>query len=285
MTGSVGTDEAGARVVGAPAVGAPMVGAPVVGAPGAAVEVATWRPVESTEVGGWTLGFSGGFTRRANSVVPRHAPADVEAALETVEAAYASRGLPAVVRVDATAQPDDLDSVLAARHYASVATTRVMARGVDPSTAPGEAWSDSAVVTAAVTVAEQPDDAWLAGWLDVKAAGGGVDVALARAVVTGSPALYLTARDGQGTTGVVRAALAGPWVGLSCLMVAPRARRRGLARLLSAAALTAAADRGASRAFLQVEASNTGAAALYSSLGFAVCDEYHYREKPVPRSR
>lgn len=248
-------------------------GATVVTAPGTAVEVGTWRPVESAEVDGWVLGFSGGFTRRANSVVPWQAPADPVAAIEAVEAAYAARGLPSVVRVDASARPGDLDSLLAGRGYAAVAATRVMARTVDVAPeVPG-------TPDARIDVADRPDDPWLVGWLDVKAAGRAVDTDLARAVVAGSPALYLTARDDVGVTAVVRAALAGDWVGLSCLMVAPRARRRGLAGLLSARALAEAATRGARRAFLQVEATNAPAAALYAGLGFVVVDEYHYRER------
>lgn len=243
-------------------------------APGTAVEVATWRPVHSAEVDGWSLGFSGGFTRRANSVVPWHVPADAVAAVEAVEAAYAARGLPCVFRVDASAQPAGLDTLLAARGYAAVATTRVMARDVDLG-----APVDPALSGVEIDMADEPDDAWLAGWLDVKAAGRVVDTDLARAVVSGSPAVYLTARDGAGVIGVVRAATAGEWVGLSCLMVAPRARRRGLARLLSARALAEAAARGVRRAFLQVEAANAPAVALYDGLGFGVVDEYHYRER------
>ena len=253
-------------------------GSSAAGAPGPTIEVATWTPIETTEVDGWVLGFSGGFTRRANSVLPWRAPADLVSALEAVEAAYAARGLPCVVRVDASAQPGHLDALLAARGYAAIATTRVMATDVDAVGSLDAESRDGATLR----VAEEPDDDWLAGWLDVKAAAGRVDPALARAVVTGSPALYLAACDATGTAGVVRAGLAGEWVGLSCLMVAPRARRRGLARRLSAAALEVAGKHGATRAFLQVEASNAGAAALYAGLGLVVVDEYHYRERPMP---
>lgn len=244
-----------------------------VAAPGTAVEVGTWRPVDTAEVDGWLLGFSGGFTRRANSVVPWRAPGDTVAAVEAVEDAYGSHGLPSVFRVDAAAQPAHLDALLAERGYAAVARTRVMARDLDGGVPVGPGPAE-----VGIDLADHPDEPWLAGWLDVKAAGRAVDTDLARAVVTGSPALYLTARDDDGVTGVVRAATAGEWVGLSCLMVAERARRRGLAGQLSARALAEAGARGARRAFLQVETSNTPAAALYAALGFAVVDEYHYRE-------
>ena len=98
-------------------------------------------------------------------------------------------------------------------------------------------------------------------------------------MVTGSAAGYLTTRDDDGVVGVIRAGYSGDWVGLSCLMVAQRARRRGLARALTLAAMQIAAERGARRAFLQVEDVNHAALELYHRLGFADVDTYHYRER------
>jgi ribosomal protein S18 acetylase RimI-like enzyme len=251
--------------------------------PGAAVEVATWQPVEVVDVDGWRAGFSAGFTRRANSVLPRSEPGDVGAALDTVERLYAARGLPARFRVCSSARPVGLDARLAARGYLVAATTHVLVRDVQdagvqaPAQRAGAGGTDAG--RAAIAVADEPDDDWLAGWLDVKAAGGAVDRALAAAVVGGSPATYLTARDADGVLGVVRAGFAGEWAALSCLMVAPRARRRGLATELTGQAMRIAAERGAARAFLQVEAANGAAVALYGGLGFVHADTYHYRER------
>src|SRR5665647_1515815 len=148
--------------------------------------------------------------------------------------------------------PVGLDGVLAARGYRLVATTRVLALALPAQAEPS---------AASIEVADEPDDDWLSGWLDVKASGT-VDPDLARAVVTGSAAGYLTTRDDDGVVGVIRAGYSGDWVGLSCLMVAQRAqraRRRGLARALTLAAMQIAAERGARRAFLQVEDVNHAA--------------------------
>ena len=240
--------------------------------PGVAVEVDTWRPVEVADVDGWRLGFSGGFTSRANSVVPLAEPPDLDAAIGRVEAFYSHRGVPARFRVGREALPVGLDGVLAARGYRLVATTRVLALAL-----PAQAEPSAASIEVADEVADEPDDDWLSGWLDVKASG--VDPGLARAVVTGSAADYLTTRDDDGVVGVIRAGYSGDWVGLSCLMVAQRARRRGLARALTFAAMAIAAERGARRAFLQVEAGNHAALALYHRLGFADVDTYYYRER------
>lgn len=249
------------------------------GAPGRAVEVATWRPVETVDVDGWAVGRSGGFTRRANSVVTWREPRDVDAALARVEGLYATRGAPSVFRLDVAARPADLGRRLAERGYVAVATTRVLVREVRVDDGDGATTLPPGVV---VTAAQAPDESWLDGWLGVKASGRAVDPALARAIVGSSPATYLTARDGDDVVAVVRAARAGGWVGLSCLMVAERARGRGLGASLSGLALADAARRGAGRAFLQVEAENAVAARLYGRLGFVAADEYHYRELRRP---
>ena len=130
-----------------------------------------------------------------------------------------------------------------------------------------------------VTLTSEPDAAWLACWLGVKTGGRPADIDVARAIVTGSPAVYLAAWDRDGVVGVLRAALSDEWVGLSCLAVDPRARGRGLARTLTAVALETATGRGARHAFLQVEDDNSGARRLYESLGFVPAERYHYRER------
>ncbi len=244
-------------------------------APGALVEAATWPPVAVEDVDGWRLGLSGGFTRRANSVLPLGTPADLPATLARVEARYAAAGQPAVLRVCSVA-PAGLAEVLAARGYTAVAATDVLVRDVG---APGGVPA-ARTAAAHVDVADRPDDAWLDGWLGVKAAGKGVDRDLARRVVEGSPALYLTARaPGGAALGVLRAGLAEDWTGLACLTVAPAARRRGLGRLLTRTGLTAAARAGARRAFLQVEVANRGAADLYAAEGFRPAERYEYHQR------
>ncbi|WP_282946333.1 GNAT family N-acetyltransferase [Cellulomonas endometrii] len=244
-------------------------------APGALVEAATWVPAATEVVDGWRLGLSGGFTRRANSVLPLGAPADVRATLARVEERYAAAGQPSVVRV-CSAAPPGLADVLAERGYASVAATDVLVRDL-AAAPPAEVHTGPDV---RVRVGDRPDDAWLAGWLDVKAAGRAVDHGVARRVLTGSAALYLTATAPDGAVlGVLRAALAEDWTGLSCLVVAPAARRRGLGRLLTRAALRATADRGARRAFLQVEVANHGAADLYAGEGFGPSERYAYWQR------
>lgn len=242
-------------------------------APGAVVEAATWVPLRTVVTSdGWRVGESGGLTRRANSALPLTRAADAAAAVDEVEAVYRAAGLPSTVRVGPTTGGAALEDALRARGYVAVSGADVLVRDVDgvPPHAPGGV---------DVRAATRPDDAWLAAWLGVKSAG--ADVGTARAILEGSPGLYLTAFDAGRPVGVVRAAFAEDWVGLSCLVVAPEARRRGLARTLTLRALDLAGERGARRAFLQVEPHNTAAARLYTGLGFAPADRYRYLERPT----
>ncbi len=77
--------------------------------------------------------------------------------------------------------------------------------------------------------------------------------------------------------GVAVAVVQDKLVGLFGLAVATAARRTGLGRSLSHAALAWGADHGASTAWLQVEDDNRPAKQLYQALGFTERYRYAYR--------
>ncbi|MGV8967160.1 MAG: GNAT family N-acetyltransferase [Cellulomonas sp.] len=243
--------------------------------PGIRIETAVWHPRAVHDVGGWQVGVSDGFTRRANSVVALAEPEDVPASIDEVERIYASAGLPPTFRVCAQSLPEDLDDLLRARGYRDVAHTLVLVRtdlaafvGLPEAPVPG----------IDLAVGHYPDGEWLSVWLADKAARS-VDHPLAAAVVTGARAAFLSAREAGATVGVIRLAYELDWVGLSCLTVAPAARRRGVGRALTLDALRIAAAGGARHAFLQVAEANTSAIALYEVLGFTPAERYHYRQR------
>ena len=69
----------------------------------------------------------------------------------------------------------------------------------------------------------------------------------------------------------------GDMVGLYDVFTHPAVRGQGLARRLCAALLGQAGAAGARVAYLQVEADNAPARALYRRLGFVDAFRYHYR--------
>ena len=63
------------------------------------------------------------------------------------------------------------------------------------------------------------------------------------------------------------------------IAVRPALRRKGAGRQILAAAAQWAAEQGADRLALAVTQANSGAIALYTSLGMQPVGEYHYRIK------
>ncbi|QIK71391.1 GNAT family N-acetyltransferase [Propioniciclava coleopterorum] len=85
----------------------------------------------------------------------------------------------------------------------------------------------------------------------------------------GSPrACVLIEPGATGPAGVIAFSVAGDTADLNRVIVAPDARRAGVARRLVLAGLTWAAEAGASQVMLEVEADNAAARALYDHVGF-----------------
>jgi N-acetylglutamate synthase len=133
-------------------------------------------------------------------------------------------------------------------------------------------------VGGAVELAAEPDEDWLARYRYRGAA----LPPIARRLLLSAPwqAFGSVRADGQ-TIAIGRVAAAGGWAGLTAIEVDPGHRRRGLGRAVTAALAAAAADRGLTGLYLQVEAENTVARSLYHRLGFTDHHRYHYRVAPA----
>ncbi|MEW1751270.1 GNAT family N-acetyltransferase [Streptomyces angustmyceticus] len=240
-----------------------------------------WPAVETESLGEWTLRASGGFTRRANSVLPLGDPGvPLDTALERIGHWYEARGLPAVIAV-ATGRADadeELAAALAERGWADERHTRVRIAGLAPlADTPAGRAGDAAT---RVTLSRDPDADWLA--LYNRTGGGdpgGGAAQNALKVLTGGPSVWFaTAHDTDGGTAAIgRLVVDGRWAGFAAVEVAPHARRRKLATQVMAALAERALSEGASAAYLQVEADNAGALAFYDRLGFTDHHGYHYR--------
>ncbi|MFF8783859.1 GNAT family N-acetyltransferase [Streptomyces sp. NPDC015125] len=247
-----------------------------------------WPALEVEQLGEWTLRASGGFTRRANSVLPLGDPGvPLDTALERIGQWYDARGLPAVIVVATGRAGTDaeLAAALAERGWADERHTRVRIAALAPladidtdttDTAPGSAGG----AATRVALSREPDADWLALYNRTGEGGpGGQASENALQVLTGGPSVWFaTVHDADGTTAAIgRLVVDGRWAGFAAVEVAPAARRRGLATRVMAALAEQALTEGASAAYLQVEADNTGALAFYDRLGFTDHHGYHYR--------
>lgn len=237
----------------------------------APVTARAWQPVESELLGGWRLRAAGGFTRRANSVLPLGDPGlPLGEALGRVRHWYAERGLPARVQAATGAEgtQERLCADLEAHGWRREVTAEVRVAPLAPV-------GDLAADVSAVRTARRPDAAWLARYQRAGTPGPHV-----LEVLGSGPSVWFASVPGDGPSGapaaIGRCVVDGRWAGFMAVEVAPEHRRRGLATAVMAALARTALEEGASAAWLQVESDNDGARALYDRMGFAPHHRYHH---------
>ncbi|WP_225799331.1 GNAT family N-acetyltransferase [Streptomyces sp. NK15101] len=228
-----------------------------------------WQPVESEALGEWTLRAAGGFTRRANSVLALGDPGlPVAEALTHARAWYAARKLPAYVQA-ATGAEGTQELLCAAldRHgWRREVSAEVRIGALAPI-------GDLDAGVSAVRLSRTVDEAWLRRYQRFEEASPAV-----RSVLSSGPSVWFASVAGtEGVPAAIgRCVVDGRWAGFMAVEVDPDQRRRGLATSIMTALARQALDEGASAAWLQVEADNDGARALYDGMGFAPHHHYHH---------
>ncbi|MGW0045207.1 N-acetylglutamate synthase, CG3035 family [Rhodococcus sp. NPDC003348] len=234
-----------------------------------------WPGTEQSWIDGWLARSGGGFTRRANAAAPlgrAHRIGDLHSSdtLDRLRAWYADRGQPLTLLL-----PHRLGA--APEGWTLSAEVQVMAADITNLTLPeGESL---------VTVSPEPGP----GWLPLYHYRGAP-------LPESAPAVLASVRDGElgfGALGspetellaIARAAITEApdgrrWVGLAAVEVAPAHRRRGLGMLICAEMIRWGRGRGATHAYVQVEADNAPAIELYRTLG--LIDHHRYRYATAP---
>ncbi|MFI6346518.1 GNAT family N-acetyltransferase [Streptomyces sp. NPDC050560] len=245
----------------------------------AEVAARAWQPVESEPLGEWLLRAAGGFTRRANSVLPAGDPGmPLDGALSAVREWYGARGLTpyAQVATGGKGTQEELSAALEQRGWRREVTAGLWTGALGPL---GDAGGAAA---GAVRLSRSLDEAG-AGWLRryERFREPRPEV---RRVLEAGPSVWFATVPGdldEATGDAVPAAIGrcvvdGRWAGFMAVEVAPERRRQGLASAVMGALARRALEEGASAAWLQVEEENTGARALYERLGFTRHHEYHH---------
>jgi len=252
-----------------------------------------WRAPEEIPLGGWLLRAAGGFTGRANSALAVGDPGlPLPAAVAQVRRWYRTRGLPPMVSVSfplSRPHASAVDRFLAGQGWradrgaivmaavaeavAETAAGRVAGAGAGPRGLAG----GGVPAGVRVEVHTEPDD----GWLELYRFRGERPPPISRRLLMSAPwQAFGRVREAGRTLAIGRVAEADGWAGLTAVAVDPRHRRRGLGGAITGALAAAAAARGVTRLYLQVETGNAAARSLYRRAGFTDHHEYHYRIAP-----
>jgi N-acetylglutamate synthase len=223
-----------------------------------------WRGLEEEWLGDWLLRAGGGFTGRANSVLPLGDPGvPLPDALRAVEDWYGARRLPLTVAVPLPLQAD-LYPELLARGWRTDYDADVLVADVATLAAQDAGTSET------VRIDARPDEAWLSLY---HYRGGELPPSAIDVLTNGDTIGFASViRDGA-VVAVGRGAVAEGWLGLTAIEVAHGVRRQGLGAAVIRALVAWGGVNGARSAYLQVSPENAPALALYARLGFG----YHHR--------
>ncbi|HMA10199.1 MAG TPA: GNAT family N-acetyltransferase [Ramlibacter sp.] len=229
--------------------------------------LAAVAPEALEEIAGWLLPFDSGTVGRAKSAVPVAHTAPDPGSLREIEERYAARALPAVFRIPSAPAFDGFGEALARGGYAAAKPTQVHIAATSRVRQVCDA--------APADIAAQPD----AGWAEVFLGEGFDPVDGASRVRTLSRAtgtLFASVRRDGRTVAAGAAAFGHGWASVHGMRTAQACRGQGLAARVLASLAAAALARGYPRMFLQVEAHNPPAQALYRRAGFEPAWTYTY---------
>lgn len=225
---------------------------------------------------GWTIGISGGGSRRANSASAATDGAGIDrGVIAAIVAAYDAAGQEPIIRVtDLVAVPDALLDM--AGFGPAEGRTRTLLRALheSPRTAPPAATT--------IVIDPAPIPAWEAARAALLPAGTADDHHHVPMRVAG-PAAFARVTVNGATASVGYVAITAGVAVIEAVATDPAQRRRGHAATLVTALLEQARRHGAAVAALQVAEDNAPARALYDRLGFAT-DLFGYRYRRAPRA-
>jgi ribosomal protein S18 acetylase RimI-like enzyme len=224
----------------------------------------TWPATEELENSGWLMRAANGVTNRANSVLPLEANLEVGALtdfdkkLAVAQEFYKARNLPTIFQVALPTWQLLSDKL---RSMGAVET-------LCGNTMVADLTSSKQIVSTEFEIVQsnQPSDEWLA----VQPTPG------IEKIMSGCASTYLTVVKNGKAIATCRFALAKGWSSITRVYVHPDFRGQGLAKAIVAAALEASFEQGATKAVLQVDASNAIAIGVYESLGFNFHHEYSF---------
>ncbi len=230
-----------------------------------------WPAREIVNYKGWIIHWDEGVTWRANSVLPDRwdSKIDVEQVIDYVVDLYNEKETPPAFKISPASQPKGLDELLEEKGFEQRMVTHVQ-------TAPIEEVSCHSP-RVPVDLFKITDDSLDLLMYQSKREKKAIEVR--REIIhriSGDKNIARVMMHGN-IAGIGLGVVERDWLGLFSIRTLPEFRRRGIGWSINCALAMWGEDHGAKRVFLQVEAENAPALALYGSMGFKTMYTYWYR--------
>ena len=232
---------------------------------------AGWPALETRDAAGWRLRFSGGYTKRANSINALGQDAEVNSTtLDGLEAAYRERHQRPVWRLTPLA-PSAMADLLTRRGHRPIERSLLQVCPLHRSFA----------TSPEVSIQSAPSAAWIEAFsTHSPVAPEHRDTMRRMLAAIAAPAGFAFVEEAGQPMAMAIGAVQDDHMGLFDVLVMPHARRRGLARKVTESLYAWAWRQGARFAYLQVVATNDAAMPLYAAQGFRTVYDYEYFVPP-----
>jgi len=235
-----------------------------------------WRPEVEQHVGGWRLRYSGGSSRRVNSVWPNAllGVGSVQEGIAWAEDFYHRRGVSPCFQLCPAAFPAELPQALSQRGYRFYAHTQVQVQTIPTLL-------ELTVPPAGRVIAS---DSLTDEWFELYTSASGYSresLPVRRGILSRiGPAAHFVCLWYEGQPAAVGLGVVERgWLGVFCVVTRSAFRQRGLANGVMRALAEWGAEHNAEHLYLQVMENNQPGLNLYRKLGFSRLYQYYYAVK------
>jgi GNAT superfamily N-acetyltransferase len=237
-----------------------------------------WRPAVLQDLSGWQMGYSGGSSRRVNSVLTHQmiGPAFLEERLTQVEDFYRRRDQRVIFKISPATLPTNLPEKLARRGFTVDAETNIQTTTI------------GALITSCPPTREEIlsspacDDRWFETY--TSASGYPAEsLPIRRGILSriGPQANFALVQQNGIPAAVGLGVYERGWLGIYCMVTRAEARRQGYAGQVMRALAEWGEALGTEHVYLQVMENNPPALELYAKLSFKKLYGYYYLIKDV----
>jgi len=241
--------------------------------------------LEVKEFDGWYLGFSEGYTKRANSILAgARGTVLLETKIAECEKLYKEKGLPVIFKVS-DYSVEGLIPELEKQGYKAEAPSDVMMIDADSPVLQGKLESVIESEDIGVITTSKPDDTWLKCYFEFEGYTSDTTIKIATKqfeIVDKNEnltAVYCRIQNHGENVAVASIVIEDGYMFLLNVVVNPVCRGKGFGKILVKEILETACMYGAEKLCLQVVADNTVAVNLYKSFGFEYLYSYWYMIK------